>query len=165
MLNISNGLLVNTEAEAIPTEWINDEVTVGTMQVQVSVNAAEYVEGTFDASIDVDSIADLNTGQFDLSFNSSVVNVTDVVDGRLNGATIPVSDWERLDNDTIRVILDVSGIAGVNGSGSLATIRFEVVGVAGTKSVLDISNGLLVNTEAEAIPADWIDDEVIVGPQ
>jgi hypothetical protein len=165
MLNISNGLLVNTEAEAIPAEWINDEVTVGTMQVQVSVNAAEYVEGTFDASIDVDSIADLNTGQFDLSFNSSVVNVTDVVDGRLNGATIPVSDWERLDNDTIRVILDVSGIAGVNGSGSLATIRFEVVGVAGTKSVLDISNGLLVNTEAEAIPADWIDDEVIVGPQ
>jgi hypothetical protein len=165
MLNISNGLLVNTEAEAIPAEWINDEVTVGTMQVQVSVNAAEYVEGTFDASIDVDSIADLNTGQFDLSFNSSVVNVTDVVDGRLNGATIPVSDWERLDNDTIRVILDVSGIAGVNGSGSLATIRFEVVGVAGTKSVLDISNGLLVNTEAEAIPAEWIDDEVIVGPQ
>jgi hypothetical protein len=126
MLNISNGLLVNTDAEAILAEWINDAVTVGTMQVQVTVNAPEYVEGTFDASIDVDSVADFNSGQFDLAFDSSVVNVTDVVDGNLDGATIPVSDWERLDNDTIRVILDVSGIAGVNGSGNLATISFAV---------------------------------------
>ena len=165
MLKISNGLLVNTEAEAILAEWINDEVTVGTMQVQVTVNAPEYVEGSFDASIDVDSVSYFNSGQFDLAFDSSVVSVTDVVDGRLDGATIPVSDWERLDNDTIRVILDVSGIAGVNGSGNLATISFTVVGEAGAKSALDISDGLLVNTEAEAIPAEWIDDEVIVGPQ
>ena len=165
MLNISNGLLVNTEAEAILAEWINVEVTVGTMPVQVSVNAPEYVEGTFDASVDVDSVENFNSGQFDLAFDSSVVNVTDVGDGSIDGATIPVSDWERLDNDTIRVILDVSGIAGVNGSGNLATISFEVVGTAGDKSVLDISDGLLVNTEAEAIPAEWIDDEVIVGQQ
>ena len=165
MLNISNGLLVNTEAEAILAEWINDEVTVGTMPVQVSANAPEYVEGTFDASIDVDSVADFNSGQFDLAFDSSVVSVTDVVDGSLDGATIPVSDWERLDNDTIRVIIDVSGIAGVNGSGNLAMVNFAVVGMAGAKSVLDISDGLLVNTDAEAIPAEWIDDEVIVSPQ
>jgi hypothetical protein len=165
VLDISHGLLVNTEAEAILAEWINDEITVGTMPVQVTVNAPEYVEGTFDASIDVDSVTNFNSGQFDLTFDSSVVNVTDVADGSLDGATIPVSDWERLDNDTIRVILDVSGIAGVNGSGNLATISFEVVSKAGDKSVLDLSNGLLVNTEAEAIPAEWIDDEVIVGPQ
>jgi hypothetical protein len=165
MLNISNGLLVNTEAEAIPAEWINDEVTVGTMPVQVSVNAPEYVEGTFDASIDVDGVANFNAGQFDLAFDSSVVSVTNVVDGSLDGEAIPVSAWERLDNDTIRVILDVSGIAGVNGSGNLAAISFEVVGEAGAKSALDISDGLLVNTDAEAILAEWIDDEVIVGPQ
>nr|CBH40044.1 hypothetical membrane protein, containing cohesin domain [uncultured archaeon] len=165
VLDISNGLLVNTEAEAIPAEWIDDEVTVGTMPVQVAVNAPEYVEGTFDASIDVDSIANFNSGQFDLAFDSSVVSVTDVADGHLNGETIPVSEWARMDNDTIRVILDVSGIAGVNGSGNLATITFTVVGKTGDKSVLDISNGLLVNTEAEAILTVWIDEAVIVGTQ
>jgi hypothetical protein len=165
MLNLSNGLLVDTDAEAILAEWINDEITVGTMSVQVSVNAPEYVEGSFDASIDVDSVTNFNSGQFDLAFDSSVVNVTDVADGSLDRETIPVSEWGRIDNDTIRVILDVSGIAGVNGSGNLATISFEVVGETGDKSVLDISNGLLVNTEAEAILAEWIDDEVIVGPQ
>jgi len=165
MLNISNGLLVNTDAEAILAEWINDEVTVGTIPVQVTVNAPEYVEGSFDASIDVDSVTNFNSGQFDLAFDSSVVNVTDVAEGSLDGETIPVSDWDRLDNDTIRVIMDVLGIAGVNGSGNLATISFTVVGEAGAKSALDISDGLLVNTEAEAIPAEWIDDVVIVGPQ
>ena len=166
VLNISNGLLVNTEAEAVPAEWINGVVTVGSMPVQVTVNAPEYVEGTFDASIDVDSVTNFNSGQFDLTFDSSVVNVTDVADGSLDGATIPVSAWERMDNDTIRVILDVSGIAGVNGSGNLAMISFGVVGEAGAKSVLDISKGLLVNTEAETILAEWIDDdEVVVGPR
>jgi hypothetical protein len=164
VLCLSNGLLVNTEAEAIPAEWINDNVIVGLMPVKVSVNAPEYIEGTFNASIDVGSIADFNSGQFDLSFNSSVVNVTDVADGSLDGAIIPVSEWERMDEDKIRVILDVSGIAGLNGSGNLATISFAVVGETGDKSVLDISNGLLVNTEAEAILAEWIADEVIVGP-
>ncbi|MCK4735309.1 MAG: hypothetical protein KAT65_22845 [Methanophagales archaeon] len=164
VLDISNGLLVNTEAEAILAEWINDEVTVGTMQVQVSVNAPEYAEGSFDASIDVANVTNFNSGQFDLVFNSSVVNVTNVIEGSLDGETIPVSDWTRLDNDTIRVILDVSGIAGVNGSGNLATVSFTVVGEAGDKSVLNISNGLLVNTEAKEILAEWIDDEVIVGP-
>ena len=162
-LDMDNGLLVNTEAEAIPAGWIDGEVTVGPKPVKVSVNAPEYVEGTFDASIDVANITDFNSGQFDLSFDSSVVNVTDVTDGRLDGGAIPVSEWERMDGDTIRVILEVSGIAGISGSGSLATISFAVVGEAGDKSVLDISSGLLVNTEAEAIPAEWIDDEVIVG--
>ena len=137
--------------------------TGDTVNVNVTVNAPKYVEGTFNASLDVDSVADFNSGQFDLAFDSSVVNVTDVVAGSLNGEAIPVSDWERLDNDTIRVILDVPWVTGVNGSGNLATIRFTVVGKAGAKSVLDISNGLLVNTEAEAIPAEWIDDEVRVG--
>ncbi|RLG29363.1 hypothetical protein DRN97_11985 [Methanosarcinales archaeon] len=160
---MSNGLLVNTEAEAIPAEWIDDEVIVGPKPVKVSVNAPEYVEGTFDASIDVANIADFNSGQFDLTFDSSVVNVTGVADGSLDGGVIPVSEWEHMDNDTIRVILDVSGIAGVRGTGNLAAISFAVVGETGDKSGLDISNGLLVNTEAEETPAVWVDDEVIVG--
>jgi len=115
--------------------------------VNVTANAPEYVLGTFGASIDVDSITGFNSGQFDMAFDSSVVNVTDVGDGCLDGETIQVSAWERLDNDTIRVILDVSGIAGVNGSGNLATIHFAVVEGVGAKSMLNISNGLLVSLQ------------------
>ena len=162
ILDISNGLLVDTEAEEIPAEWIGDEVTIGL--VQVKVDAPTYVEGTFEASINVDNIVNFNSGQFDLSFDASVVNVSEVKDGRLDGATIPVDRWEFIDKGKIRVILDVPGITGVSGSGSLAVICLDVVGKSGDKSTLDISNGMLVNTKAEGIPARWINDEVIVAP-
>ena len=164
VLSIADGMLVDTEAEEIPAEWIEGQVTVG--PVKVEVNAPELVEigGSFEASIDVDSIANFNSGQFDLSFDSTVVNVTDVADGMLDGETIPVDSWEFVDEDTIRVILEVSGIAGVNGSGNLATISFEVVGMGGDRSLLDIDNGMLVNTDAEAVHAEWMDDLVIAGP-
>ena len=164
VLDISDGLLVDTEAEEIPAEWTDDEVTIGPIPVKVSVNAPEYVEGTFDVTIDVDNLTKFNAGIFDLSFDPSVVSVTGVANGSLGGETIPVDRWERMDNNTIRVFLAVLGITGVSGFGNLATISFAVVGETGDKSVLGISNGLLGNTDAEEIPAVWIDDGVTVGP-
>jgi acyl dehydratase len=139
------------------------EQTSGT--VTVTVNAPELVKAgeTFEASIDVDNITDFNAGQFDLSFDASVVNVTDVADGSLDGKTIPVK-WEFMDKDTIRVILEIRGLTGVSGAGNLAKIRFGVIGNRGDRSVLDISEGVLVDTEAGEIIAEWIDDEAIVGP-
>jgi hypothetical protein len=133
--------------------------------VNVTVNAPEYVEEgeIFDVTIDVDSIMDFNSGLFDLSFNSSVVNITGVANGRIDETAIPISIWAFVDSDTIRVMPELSGIAGVGGSGYLTKISFEVVGNRGDRSVLDISNGMLVNTGAEEIPAEWIDDEIRIG--
>ena len=129
---------------------------------RVRVNVPEYVgKGeSFEATMDVDSITNFNSGQFDLSFDSSVVNVTDVVDGRIAGETIPADRWVFIAENTIRVLVAMPGIKGVSGSGYLAKIIFEAVGKGGEKSVLDLSNGMLVNNEAEEIPAEWIDDEV-----
>ena len=163
MLDISNVMLANNKAEKIPTEWIDDLFTVSPVMVTVNAPAKVNAGETFDATIDVDDIEDFNSGQFDLSFNASVVNVEGVAGGSLDGATIPVSRWERMDEDTIRVILEVSGIAGVSGSGNLATINFRVVGESGDKSALDISNGMLVDTDAEEIPAVWNSTKVTVG--
>lgn len=133
--------------------------------VNVTVNAPEYVSGTFNADIDVANIADFTVGLFDLSFNSSVVNVTEVANGKLDGETIPVDTWEFVDKDTIRVLLyhNVSAITSVSGTGNLATISFEVVGKSGDGSALDLSNGMLANNEAYEIPAEWIDDQVTIG--
>ena len=132
--------------------------------VNVTINAPEHVAGTFNASIDVDSIANFNSGQFDLSFDSSVVNVTAVESGCINGTAIPIDEdkWGFMDKDTIRVLLSMPMEVGVNGTGRLAEVKFEVKGENGEKSKLDISNGLLVDTEAKKIDADWYDTEVTV---
>jgi hypothetical protein len=161
------GAVVCIAVAAISFSLISGLAAQGTGDaVTVTVNAPEMAKAgeTFVASIDVDNVTDFNSGQFDLSFDANVVNVTEVADGSIDGKTIPVDTWERMDEDTVRVFLNISGIAGVNGSGSLAAICFAVVGLGGDRSVLDISDGMLGNTKAEEIPAVWLDDEVVVGP-
>jgi hypothetical protein len=132
--------------------------------VPVTVNAPEIVSGTFNATIDIENVTDLDSGQFDLSFDPSVVNVSDVHDGNIGGTTVPISDWRFMDADTIRVLFDLPDVDLVSGSGSLATVNFEIIGSVGDTSVLDISNGELfdLDTYSEGIPATWTDSEVTV---
>ena len=130
--------------------------------VKVLVNAPTYVAegGTFVATMDVVNITNFNMGLFDLSFNSSVVVVTNVEDGRLDEETIPVDMWKLIDENTIRVLLEIPGLTGVTGSGYLAKINFQVVGEEGDESTLNISNGMLASNRGEEILAQWTDAEV-----
>ena len=128
--------------------------------VQVAVNAPAQVEGTFDATIDVDRIMDFNSGQFDLSFNSRVVNVTDVKDGEINGEAVPIFMWGFVDTETVRVLVSMPMGVYVSGSGCLAEVEFETKGRSGDKSNLDISSGLLVDIEAKEIEAVWYGGEI-----
>jgi len=113
-------------------------------EVEVRVNAPEYVEHTFNVTINVDNVTGLNSGQFDLSFDSSVVNVTEARDGEIDGEAVPAFDWSFLDADTVRVLVKLSGVEGANGSGYLAEVEFEVKGGCSERSTLMLSNGLLV---------------------
>jgi hypothetical protein len=92
--------------------------------VEARVNAPAYVEGTFNATIDVANVTDLNSGQFDLSFNSSVVNLTTVRDGEIDGLAVPIFMWNFFDADTVRVLISIPKDVGVNGSGYLTEIEF-----------------------------------------
>ena len=122
--------------------------------VELSVNAPkEVVEGsTFEVSIAVEGIDDLNGAKFDLSFDSSVVDVINVTEGNVDGTAIPAEMFPDDDDDGhITVIAAMSGITGVSGSGDLAKVRFEVVGGKEDRSELEISNVQLVDDEAEFI--------------
>nr|CBH37589.1 hypothetical secreted protein, containing cohesin domain [uncultured archaeon] len=130
--------------------------------VEVRVNAPEYVAGTFNVTIDAANVTDLNSGQFDLSFNSSVVNVTEVKAGEIDGVAVPIFMWNFFDADTVRVLISMPMDVGANGSGSLAEIEFEVKGNSGEKSTLNISKEMLVDTKAKKIDAEWYDGEVTV---
>ena len=130
-------------------------------EVEVRVNTPAYVEETFTATIGVDNVTDFNSGQFDLSFNSSVVNVTEVREGNIEGEEVAVT-WDLFDSDTVRVLVNMPLGVGVTGSGYLAELEFEVKGGCSEASMLVLSNGMLVNTEAEKIEAEWYSDEVTV---
>ncbi|RZN44045.1 MAG: hypothetical protein EF813_00255 [Methanosarcinales archaeon] len=138
--------------------------------VTVSVDAPEYVSNSsFDAAIRIDQVGDMDSGQFAISFNSSVLNVTDIKgdikNGEIGGMEVPVENKYFIGEDTIGLLFNLPGISGVSGSGSLATIVFEVVGNDGDTSFLNLSDELLVNTEADLIDADWIGGMVTIGDE
>ena len=138
--------------------------------VTVSVDAPEYVSNSsFDAAIKIDQVEGLDSGQFDISFNSSVLNVTDIKgdirNGEIGGMEVPVENKYFMGEDTIRLLFNFPGVSGVSGSGSLATIVFEVVGNDGDTSFLNLSDGLLVNKESDMICADWIGGMVTIGDE
>ena len=136
--------------------------------VTVSVDAPEYVPGSrFDVEIEIDDVDDLDSGQFDISFNLGVVNVTDLDNdieyGKIGETEVPIGQCSFMDANTIRLLFNFKGISGVSGSGTIATIRFEVVGEDGDASFLDLSNGLLYDGETDPVPADWISSMVTIG--
>jgi len=159
VLELSDELLVDVEANETPAVWFGCEVAIG---VPVAVNAPEVVSDTFTATIDIEDVTDMNGGQFDLTFDPAVVNVTNVSSGEINGTTVPIVDWRFMDNDTVRVLFRLAGADGVSGSGSVVTMEFAVTGSSGNTSVLDISDGMLSGTQADKIPAIWIDGKVTV---
>ena len=132
---------------------------VAAYQTTVNVNAPERVDGDFDVTIEIKNIVDLDSGQFDLYFDPSAVNVTGIDDGNIGGTTIPIDNWV-VGKNKIRVLFNLPGIDGVSGSGSLATIHFKTI-VPGD-CVMEISDGLLVDTMADAIPASWDGVESVV---
>ena len=115
-------------------------------EAEVTVNAPEYVEEkeTFDVTIDVEGISDFNSGMFDLTFDHKVVKVDDVTDGSIDDTEIPVTMWDDMDSDTIRVMLELPETTTASGSGYLAGITFKVKGDAGEESALEIAEGELV---------------------
>ena len=120
-------------------------------QTSVSVNAPESVDSDFSAVIEIENAVDLDSGQFDLSVNSSAVNVPGVASGNTGGTMVPVSKWRFMGANTVSVLFDLFGVDTVTRS-------------ARDASVLDIPTGKLFNlvTYSEGIPAIRNDCEVTV---
>jgi len=120
--------------------------TGAAVEVRVTPES-EYVEegATFSVTIDVDDVTDLETCQFDLSFDSNVLELIDVEDGSLDGETVPITK-NLVDADTVRVCVYLSKGKEASGSGHLAEVSFKVIGKERDESVLDLSDGKLTDT-------------------
>ncbi|RZN44047.1 MAG: hypothetical protein EF813_00265, partial [Methanosarcinales archaeon] len=162
LLDISGGSLAYKDGTPVSAKWTDDTVSIGSFDV--TVNAPEYIPtDTFDADIDITDVEDLESGGFELSFNSSVVNVTAVESGKISGNEMPVEMWCFNEHNTIRVLFNLPGTKGVSGSGTLATVTFAVIGEDGDSSVLDVDtyqSEHFTNTETDRLPINWIDANV-----
>lgn len=140
--------------------------------VNVRVNAPEYVSDTFEVTIDITNVSDMNGGQFDLTFDHNVIDVIDVEEvkskyGDIDDTEIPVDMCLAMDDGRIRVFFKLRSADCVSGSGYMAKILFEVVGNVGTTSAIDISDEFKRKIGdcigPDEIPANWFGDNITVG--
>lgn len=130
----------------------------------VSVNApAQVVKGSpFTVTVDITNTTALDAGQFDVSFDESVIQLDDVTAGVLGTTQIPIALWNKLGTGTYRIIVNVPGVPGVNGSGYLAVLHFHALSSVGNSSAVSLSNGFLNNNLGSEITATWAGDSVNV---
>lgn len=118
----------------------------------------------FTAQINITHVDRFSAGNFDVVFDHSVLEISDitpgvgVTDGKLDGTTVPVVATNWVSNN-LRVVLHVSGIQGVSGSGYLCQLHFHVKGSDGSSSDIEFINGVLshfVDNTVEEVSVTWI---------
>ena len=108
---------------------------------------------TFNISVDVTNISNFDAANFDILFNPDYISVIDVFNGKINDTEVPVSMWNIVDENKLRVILNLPGIDGVSGDGLLTTIEFN--SLKSGSVTLTVDNSVLSNSNASEITATW----------
>ena len=138
--------------------------TASASVVTVSIDApAEVGPGTsFIARVNITGVTNFDACDYNITYDPSVFNMTDVTAGLIGGTAIPIDFWNENVSDTIKVIENVPGTSGVNGSGYLAELHFDIIGPYSITSEIVISNGTLSDNTATQIQATWTNESVHV---
>jgi len=127
----------------------------GSVGVVIDAPTKVAAGSSFAVDVDVTDVTGFDAGQFDISFDEAVIQLDDVVAGSIGTTPIPVAVWNKIGPGVYRVVVNVPGVPGVDGHGSLATLNFQAIGEVGDKSTIDLSNGFIGNNRAEEIAATW----------
>jgi hypothetical protein len=128
----------------------------------VVVNAPEAVPGgtSFDVTIDISEVSDLNSIQYDISYDPAVLQLQDIDAGRIGDRNMGVM-FNKVGEDSFRIVQSM-GLGTVSGSGHLITMRFRANGSSG-RSEISLTGGIISGFEG-VISATWISGSTTVIP-
>ncbi|MBI4286474.1 MAG: leucine-rich repeat domain-containing protein [Chloroflexi bacterium] len=160
-------LSISSARDVIGNEMATDTnygFVVDTTLPVITINAPYLVliDNIFTASVDVSIVQNLDAASYDVRFNPAILEFKDVLSGNIGGTDIPVSGWNEIEPGRVRVAQNVAGVDGVTGTGSLARVRFHVIGSPGQNADITIANGVLSETSALEITVAWVGDTVQV---
>ncbi len=96
----------------------------------------------------------MNSASYHIQFNPTGFTITDVLAGQIGEVSIPVDEWNFVNNSTLVVTQSLSGLSSVSGGGSLARIQAVYAAGAGQTDTFafDANSSFLGNDQGEAIP-------------
>jgi hypothetical protein len=135
--------------------------------VAVNIVAPDSGEpgGSFTAAVAISNVTDLNAAQYDIRYDPAVLELESVSGGAIGQVTIPVPTGaispQEIEPGYWRVLQSL-GMSSATGSGDLCFIHFRILDNAASGCQIDITNGVLSNMDAAAIPATWNGDTIVV---
>ena len=138
---------------------------------EVSVRAPDWTITAFDATIKMgffDGGVRSLEGQFDLSFDTDVVELKSVTGEEIDSKDVTI-EWDFIDgSDNSKIWIEFTvpdDVKSTLTSGNIAKIHFDLVGDTGEKSLLDITGDPLTYTDGTTAPSsvEWTDDTVNIG--
>ncbi|MEM2972375.1 MAG: cohesin domain-containing protein [Candidatus Bathyarchaeia archaeon] len=107
---------------------------------------------TFSVSIEISDVTDLYAWEFKLKWNPAFLNALRVMEGDFLKSGGNIFFWQIINNSRgclLAICTFYGNIPGVNGSGTLAIIEFEVKSAG--ESILDLYDTKLVNSLEQSI--------------
>jgi len=137
-------------------------VAVGAVTVSVDAPDTAAPDSDFTANIDISQVTELDSCNYDVTFDALVLRLDDVTAGLIGSTAIPVDMYNEISAGTYRVVQNVPGLTGVSGSGYLAVLHLHVIGSDGDSSAITLTNGTLSDAQAAEIEATWVGDSVSI---
>lgn len=129
----------------------------GAALISLDAPASVKAGGNFLVKVNISDVSNLDSWQYDATFNPSVLELTEVSSGKIASSTIPAEagDWSVVEAGRLRVAGDMGGTSPAAGSGYLSQLHFHVIGQGGDTSNINLANGLLRDSQEETIEAHW----------
>lgn len=159
------------EPTALPTQVViaTPTTTATAPPVAVSIDAPDSAKERkrFNVIVTIADVVDLDTAQYEITYDPSVVKVTEVVNGQIDGTAMLVEEWRfepAYEQGTVQISNKAGGDSWASGTGYLVEIEFKVIGKSGDSCDIDFGTGTseLRNKDAEHISGIWNGDSVTI---
>ena len=132
-------------------------------EVPVTINTPTQVEPdtSFTAYVDIGDVFELNTAQYDIWFDPTVLRLDSIGHGQIDGEMMVAMPNEIASGHWMVVNYPLIMTDNVTGSGYLAELNFHSIGDLGTGSDISITDGILSGITIE-ISASWTGDYVYI---
>lgn len=161
---ISNLILGDTFAQPIesktgpPIPFVVSGTPMNPVKMGMLVPQTVRAGDSFTAYVGVAPVEVFDVASFSVAYDETVLRVNRVVPGSLTADAQPLANVVA---GQVNIVVNKPKVSGISGTGTLAGIEFEAIGVSGSQSTLDLFNVLMGDTNGLPVPTETLDPALV----